>query len=993
MVATSCGSTAISLGYVRPPLLLLLCLVGVSPCPGQALADFEGKTVLRIEWAPADQPLPREELERRILPLAAGGVITPAAIHDAIQALYNTGRYYDVAVEAQAEASGVALKMVTEFNYFVSRVSIQGEAEPPNREQLRTAAKLELGTFFSDNLMAQAVQNMQERFRANGLYQAQVTYHVTRDAATEEASIYFDIDSGDRARFDGVNLTGTFFRPAESVIRTTGWRRGFLFLTLPGWRGVTEARLQKGRSQVQNSFQKGDRLGTRVTLGELAYHQETNRVTASLDIQSGPIVQVKVTGADVSNSRVHQLIPIYQERTVDAGLLDEGRRNLGEYLQSQGYFDVSVEAPAQAEAGAGPSVITYPVTLGKRHKLVNISFLGNRYFPSSTLRERLYMSPARLLGNRGGRYSDRILEQDKQVLVDLYRSNGFRDAQVTAAKTDDFRGKSGNLSVLLEVKEGAQWFVGNLELDGVTAEDEKQLRSVLQSTMGEPFSETNIAADREAILSYYYNNGYPDATFDWSQTPGAAPNQVELRFTVKPGKRQFVRGVLVRGLETTRPSLVQNRISVRDGDPISQSRISESQQKLYDLGIFSKVQTALQNPDGEEDTKYVLFHLDEASRYSFNAAFGANFGRIGGGVTTFDNPAGTTGFSPRVSAGVSRMNFLGLGHTVGIQTLASTLEQRAQLTYVAPQFIGNENLSLTFSGLFDDSHDIRTFTAHRLEGSVQLAQRLSRANTLQYRYVVRRVTVPLDTLKISSAELIPILSQPDRAGLVAISFVQDRRDDPTDSKRGMLNTVDTALAWKYFGSETDYTRLVLRNTSYHRIGRDLVLARSSQFGYIQRLGGVPEIPLAERFFSGGASTNRAFPDNQAGPRDTKTGFPLGGSAFLFNSLELRFPLIGNNVSGVLFHDMGNVYSDISHLSPRFNQKNIQDFNYAVHSFGFGIRYRTPVGPIRVDLSYGPDAPRFFGFSGTRDQLLAGTGTLVNQRINVFQFHFSLGQTF
>jgi len=99
------------------------------------------------------------------------------------------------------------------------------------------------------------------------------------------------------------------------------------------------------------------------------------------------------------------------------------------------------------------------------------------------------------------------------------------------------------------------------------------------------------------------------------------------------------------------------------GEPISQRKIAQSQQKLYDLGIFSKVQTALQNPEGLEESKYVILHLDEASRYSFSAGFGAELGRIGGGTTTFEDPAGTTGFSPRVSLGVSRINFLGLGHT------------------------------------------------------------------------------------------------------------------------------------------------------------------------------------------------------------------------------------------------------------------------------------------------------------------------------------------
>ena len=130
---------------------------------------------------------------------------------------------------------------------------------------------------------------------------------------------------------------------------------------------------------------------------------------------------------------------------------------------------------------------------------------------------------------------------------------------------------------------------------------------------------------------------------------------------------------------------------------------------------------------------------------------------------------------------------------------------------------------------------------------------------------------------------------------------------------------------------------------------------------------------------------------------------LGGSALFFHSTELRFPLIGDNLGGVVFHDMGNIFSSIENFSFRARQRDLQDFNYMVHAVGAGIRYRTPVGPIRIDLAYGPNTPRFFGFSGTRDQLLAlpkdapvcaeGSALCTDQRINRFQFHFSLGQTF
>jgi len=475
-----------------------------------------------------------------------------------------------------------------------------------------------------------------------------------------------------------------------------------------------------------------------------------------------------------------------------------------------------------------------------------------------------------------------------------------------------------------------------------------------------------------------------------------------LHYTIVLGTRQYVRDLLVRGLETTRRDVVLSRLLIHPGDPVSQSRIGETQQKLYDLGIFSKVQTALQNPGGAEESKYVLFQLDEAAKYSFNIGVGAEIARIGGGVTTFDSPAGTTGFSPRVTGGISRLNFLGRPQTVSLQSLVSTLEKRVVLSYLIREFAGNPNFTLTFSGLFDNSMDTRTFTAQRAEGAVQLAQRLSRANSLQYRFAYRHVIVSDPKIE---PQLIPLLAQPVRVGLLSTSYIQDRRDNPTESRRGVYNTIDVGIALPQFGSQTDYTRLVLRNSTYHPLNRSVVLARTLQFGYMQRIGGLSEIPLGERFYGGGASSQRAFPDNQAGPRDPLTGFPIGGNALLFHSTELRFPLLVDNIGGVFFHDMGNIYSDINHVSFGFRQGSYQNFDYMVQAVGIGIRYKTPVGPVRLDFSYSPNSPRFVGFSGTREELLRCNPKPpidvpnpdfcvgVPQRINTFQFHFSLGQTF
>ena len=982
------ATPALSLFNVRLPVLVLVLFAAVGIAPAQEPSGLEGRTITRIDFDPPLQPLPADGLEK-ILPLHAGDPLHLDSLHTTIQKLYETGRYSDVSIDGRADGDGVLVTITTRETYFISGVSIDGISEPPTRGQLETATKLELGAPFNEGDLEQASENIEERLHANGLYHAKVTSQIDRNPATEELFIHFHIESGDRARFDGVNLSGDFKKPAKNIINDTHWRRGIWLIHFPGWRQQTEGLVQSGVNRVLDDFQKGDHLQATVTLESLQYNDEGNTVTPLLTLESGPILEVRTAGINVSKSKLRQIIPVYEERTVDRSLLVEGRRNLIEYLQSEGYFEAQVDF-TESTPEPGRQVIDYSITPNLRHRLVYIGIDGNEFFDTQTIRERLSIMPAHFFTPRWGRFSQKMLANDLDSIRDLYRSNGFRDVEVTGKTADDYRGVHGHLSVHIEVREGPQWFVDKLDLQGFPESDLPYVRSVLQSTEGEPFSEANVAADRDTILSYYYNNGYPDATFDWSQSPGPTDHRVNIVYVMQPGKREYVRAVLVRGLHTTRESLVDKRLTLQPGDPLSQSKIAEAQQKLYDLGIFSKVQTGVQNPDGEEDEKYVLYDIDEANRYSFNAGIGAQLGRIGGGVTTFDEPAGTTGFSPRISVGISRLNLWGAGRTLSLQTRVSTIEQRALLSYTAPQLFDNEALTLTLSGLFDNSRDIRTFEAQRAEGSIQLAQRLTRANSLQYRFTYRHVVI---SDLVISPELIPLFSQPEREGILSMTFIQDRRDDPINTHRGIYNTIDVGVALKGLGSISEFSRILMRNSTYHSLGHGLVVARTLQAGWIQRLAGPPDIPLAERFFAGGATSNRAFPDNQAGPRDLETGFPLGGDALLMHETELRFPLIGDNLGGVLFHDIGNVFADLRDIDFRFQQNNIQDFDYLVQGIGVGLRYKTPVGPIRVDFSFSPNAPRFYGFQGTFDQLLANQGVLTNQKINAFQFHFSLGQTF
>ena len=952
-----------------------------------------------IQFDPPQQPLELSELNA-MLPLKTGQPLRMSDVRASIDRLFATGCYADIQVDAEPSASGVAIRFITQNRWFIGSVSAAGDiSNPPNAAQLETVGRLELGQPYTEAKLRQAVAGQQRLLESNGLYNSRIHPVFDYDPEYQQVHIRFEIDSGARARFTTPVLRGDLQLDVKKILSATKWR-GWI---LHSWKPVTETRVRQGVDGVRKLYEKDNLFEAKVSLESMDYDRETNTAAPKLSIDAGPRIQVRAAGARISEGELRRLVPVYEEHAVDADLLAEGERNIRERLQSKGYYgaEVRVEQRAAAEGGAS---INYSIDRGRSHKLARIEIGGNRYFTAETIRERMLVQPASLLQFPLGRYSDAFLRRDEEAIGNLYRSNGFRDVRVSHRVEDEYRGKAGNIALFLTIEEGPQYFVNSLQIAGMEQVDAQQVYSLLSSVAGQPFSEFTVAVDRDVILGMYFARGFANATFEWSSTPSADPTRLDLHYVIHEGSALLVRKVLINGLQTTKPALVYHSLDLNPGDPLSPSAIAAAQRRLYDLGVFARVDAAIQNPEGETDSKYVLYEIEEANPYTVTMGFGAEVARIGGCQTCLDAPAGATGFSPRVSFDLARGNLWGLAHELSLRTRVSTLDQRALLTYTWPRFRNRTKLNVSFNTLYENSRDIRTFSFKRAEGSAQLAQKASKATTIFYRYTYRRVSIDEATLKISP-ELIPLLSQPVGLGLVSVSLVQDRRDDPVDPHKGVYTTLDLGLAEGLFGSQRNFVRFLGRNSSYYPLGKKVVLARSTEFGdiYAFHYSGNPEdaVPLPERFFGGGASSQRGFPDNQSGPRDPLTGFPIGGDALLFNQTELRFPLRGDNIGGVLFHDMGNTYSSLGNLSFRVTQHDLQDFDYMVHAIGFGLRYRTPVGPLRFDLAYSINPPEFFGFKGTEQDLInagvnpcAGAGSrCVQQDVSHLQFFFSIGQTF
>ncbi|MDQ2839455.1 MAG: BamA/TamA family outer membrane protein [Acidobacteriota bacterium] len=976
--------------------------------------QFVGKTITAVRYQPAAQPIDPQDLTRALM-IQVGQPLETNQLAATIDRLYRTGLYNDIEVDAEPSPGGVAITFITQPRRFIGHVGAQGDIkDPPSRAVIIGDSQLYLGQPFDEDALNLATKSLEQQLQDNGLYHGKIGVATIEDPVTHQVTIRFVVEAGKRSRYETPVIHGDTKLSDATIIKATGWR----WPLIHKWRQVTAVLTDKGVQGIAKKYGKKDRLTASVNLTSLAYDPATGNAKPTFDIDAGPRITVKALEAKVSKRKLKQYVPIYDEGSVDNDLLAEGARNLHDYFQSKGYPDVDVTFKEESVQN-DQQVINYYIATGPRRKLVKVDIKGNTYFLDSTLRERMFLQPSSLI-MRYGRYSESFRKQDEDAIANLYVSNGFQDVKVTSAVESNYNGKPKDIAVTYNIDEGKQWRVADLKVVGTARLSLAPIRQDFASIEGQPYAEINIATDRNRILEYYYSQGFPSASFSYAKEPGPDPATVNLIYRIREGPREFVRQVILSGLYRTKTSLVERFVNVRQGEPISLTKVNEDARALTGLGMFANVNSALQNPDGSTRYKDVIYDFDEAARYNFSLGLGLIIGQFGGTTQNYTNSAGAKGASPIVSFNVNRINLFGIGQTLSLQTTYSTLEQRESLNYIFPRFLGSANRTVTFSLLYDTTQDVQTFSSRRLEGSVQTSQRFNRASTLLLRFAYRRVSTGSVNIP---ALLIPQFSQPVRIGILSASYIQDHRDNPADAHSGFWNTIDTGLAGNFFGSQRNFGRVLARNATYTSLGRNLVLARQTQLGAIIPFNVAPgisnfeDIPLPERFYGGGGVSMRGFGDNQAGPRDIgtanelpgpvttpPTGFPIGGNALFFNNVELRFPLLGPNISGVVFEDMGNIYTTFNNLSFGYTQKNNQSFDYAVQAPGFGIRYKTPLGPVRLDLAYALNPSRYTGFNINESfqQLLQCTPQEIGkippctpgpQRLGHFQFFFSIGQAF
>jgi len=935
--------------------------------PQAACAACEGQNVSAVSLIAN----PHRDLEplRPYVSQQQGEPYSETKIQGTADALQKAGGFPKVQVSVAPEVSGLRVNFLLEPAYFLGAVDFPGVGKYFSYTRLLQVVDLPDEDPYDPSRIPLAAGALTGFLHRNGYFQAKVHAEPKIDDAHGLVSVAFAVEMGKQARIATLKIEGPDNSESNRLLHAVRSLRARLSggLLKPG-KAYAPERISAATALMKKTLTRQRRLAASVHENPPEYHAETNRVDVSFKVEVGPTVMVRTVGARLSaipvlaGRQMKKLIPIYSEAAVDQDLVEEGRRNLTDYFQKKGFSDVKVTANIQRQPDQ--ILVVYQIDRGKKHKVDRILFHGHYALSQKELTAQVTIKKSQIWTH--GSASQKLLKQSADNIQAFYRDRGYEEVKVTPRVAD----REARIDVDFDIEEGTQTVVDDIRVSGNQNVPYHQLTvpKGFQLHAGAPYSPRKLADDRNRISATYFNRGYLNAEVKATVQPSSGdPHRVNVEYAIAEHQLVRVNEVVYLGQKRTHLPLIARTAQIPPETPMRRGQLLEAESRLYDLNIFDWSSVGPRRPITDQKDEVALVKVHEAKRNEITYGLGFEVshrgGNIpsgtvalpggGGGISLGSNkitPSQSTFASPRGLVEFSRRNIRGVGESASASILLSRLDQRALTTYAQPHFIGSDWSSLTSFSVERNSEN-PLFTAGLGDLSFQVERLLSRkTNTrLQLRYNFNKTSL--------SHLLVPdLVLDRDRHILLSTlsgTLIRDTRDKPLDAHRGQFATVNLAITPTAFGSSANFAKLFAQY-AYYKPVRSLVFANSIRLGLATPFA-ASFVPTSQLFFSGGGTSLRGFPIDEAGPQRlvpfcnvlqgqsgcVNVTVPVGGRQLFILNSEARFPLgINKLLGGVVFYDGGNVYSAI-------NFHNFVD-NYT-NTVGIGLRYSTPIGPVRVDF--------------------------------------------
>ncbi len=589
-------------------------------------------------------------------------------------------------------------------------------------------------------------------------------------------------------------------------------------------------------------------------------------------------------------------------------------------------------------------MITPLFTLQARegHGLVKIGFTGNETLKSGTLMDQIVMkNPHNFYGllfwKKPFRFSRNVLEKDIQRIKTFYHTEGFLKVQINPELIPAGEKK---IKVILHINEGEPVIVRDILFR--FTEDSTACKKIIQKTENEfttvkndRFRDENIRSDRNRIIFEFVNSGYPKVDIELAPRIGEKKESVKVIFDISPGPLCTFGKIDVFGESQTPADFITERLLFQEGDTFSRKLVEQSQRNIYQLYLFEFVNIRVLLDEHVTELP-VRVRVKDAPRLT--AKFGAGYGK----EDRF-----------RVFSELQRLRFLGRTRRLHLYAKHSFLEPwHVNAKILQPGFLGPQT-HLNLNPFYKRERE-PAYTIDRIGGNIILQNQFNKMTEIHLAYLLeqnRLYNVMLDPNEMENLTLY-------NKSAVRFGLTRDSSSPVFSPVKGWLNAVKFTFSGLGFKSDFFYFQALTEHRKYVKFLDENILALKFKVGSMAPLKSDHFTPIEERFYAGGSNSIRGWARSRVGPKGAD-GDPVGGNSILEGSAEVRFPIY-KQFSGVSFFDFGNVWRK----SLTFD---MDDLKYAA---GVGLRYKTAIGPIRVDVGI----PVF----DTQKQI---------------QFHLSVGQAF
>jgi outer membrane protein insertion porin family len=890
-------------------------------------------------------------------------------IEASAQALQKAGGFPQIHVTVVPEVKGLRVNFLLEPAYYLGVVEFTNATKYFSYTRLLGEANLSDEDPYDSSRLPIAENALKNFLQREGYFQASIHTSVAIDDARQLVNVTFDVEMGRQARISAINFDGAANPESARLIHAVeSLRARFSGGLMKRGKTYSRERIDHAAALIKAALAKQHYLAASVHENPPQYDAQSNRVSVSFNVKVGPVVTIRTVGAKLTvipylKGRVmKRLIPIYSEGSVDEELVNEGQHNLSDFFQKKGYYDVKVTTNYQNQSDQ--ILVVYTIDRGKKHKVDRIAFHGNQAIPAKELLDQVVVKKSHIWTH--GDISQKLLRQSADNIEALYRDHGYEDVKVTPLAVDH----EPKVDVTFEIVEGPQSIVENVNVNGNENVAYGQLTAPkgFELGAGKPFSPRKMTDDRNRISANYLNHGYLNVEVKATATRSSNnPHGVNVAYDITEHQMVRISEAAYLGQQHTRTSLITKTARIKAETPMQRQQLLEAESRLYDLNIFDWSSVGPRKPITDQTDEMALVKVHEAKRNEITYGFGFEVSHRGGNIPTGTvalpggggsiglngyqiAPSQETFASPRGLVEFTRRNMRGLGETIGTSLLLSRLDQKLLATYGQPHFLGSQWQSLTSFSLERTSEN-PLFTATLGDLAFQVEKLLShKSNTrLQIRYDFNKTDL--------SHVIVPQLVLPQdtsvRLSTVSGTLIRDTRDKPLDAHRGSYATVNLGITPTALGSSANFAKLFGQYAFYKPV-HSIIFADSIRIGLASPFAG-SFVPTSQLFFSGGGTSLRGFPIDEAGPQrlvpfcnvlQGQSGcvnitVPVGGKQLFILNSEARFPLgITKALGGVIFYDGGNVDSAI----------NLHNFvNNYTNTVGIGLRYSTPIGPVRFDL--------------------------------------------